>query len=67
MLSHPQPGQRVVIHYASRALPMPHHGATGTVVIAGKGKPRNHLIQLADGQRVVVPAGHLNKLVEPHQ
>jgi hypothetical protein len=44
---------------------MPHQGSRGTVVIAGKGKPRNHLIQLADGQRVVVPAGNLNKIVEP--
>lgn len=61
MLNHPRPGQRVVIHYAKQKLPMPHHGQHGTVIVAGKGIPRNHLIETDAGQSVVVPAGNLNK------
>jgi hypothetical protein len=37
---------------------MPHHGKTGTVLMPGKGKPRNHLIDIR-GIRVAVPCGNL--------
>ncbi len=68
MLSHPQIGQRVELRYAparravcrsgdGRAL----HGCFGTVLVAGRGRPRNHLIRLDDGREVIVPAGNLRK------
>ena len=36
MLSHPLIGQPVVIHYAKKMRPIPHHGLRGTVIVAGK-------------------------------
>jgi hypothetical protein len=41
---------------------MPHQGQRGTVVISGKGKPRNHLIQTDSGHRVTVPAGNIKRV-----
>jgi hypothetical protein len=35
------------------------HGASGTVTIVSRGKPRNHLVRLDDGRLVVVPCGNL--------
>jgi hypothetical protein len=61
MISCPRPGQVVQVHYRKSVAPfMPHHGRRGTVVISGRGKPRNHLVDL-DGERVVVNAGHLRR------
>lgn len=62
MLSSPKIGQRVRLHYAKhyRHL-MPYHGQEGIVVIASKGRPRNHMVLLKSGKRVVVPAGNLIK------
>lgn len=57
VLSNPRLLQPVRLHYKNRA--MPHHGKCGVVVIVGKGRPRNHGVQLEDGTRTVVPAGNL--------
>jgi hypothetical protein len=60
MLSNPRPGQRVRLHYANaRRYFFVYYGRSGTVEIAGKGRPRNHLVRLDDGTRVIVPAGNL--------
>lgn len=61
MLSAPAVGQRVALRYrpALRGLVGGLHGARGTIVLAGRGRPRNHLVRLDDGRRVIVPAGHL--------
>jgi hypothetical protein len=45
---------------------MPHHGKTGTVLTAGKGKPRNHLIDIR-GTRVAVPCGNLRPWMKGEQ
>ena len=60
MLVNPQKGQPVELRYREklRAL-FEHHGKRGVVEIAGRGKPRNHLIRLESGERIVVPCGHL--------
>ncbi|MEA1050475.1 hypothetical protein U5801_11735 [Lamprobacter modestohalophilus] len=60
MILNPRIGQRVRLHYAKRASGfMPHHGCEGSVLIAGRARPRNHLVQLSDGQQIVVPCGNL--------
>lgn len=60
MLSSPKPGQRVQLWYGHpHRDTMPHHGKAGVVVFAGKGRPRNHLVRLADGTLVIVPAGNI--------
>jgi len=60
MLLNPQPGTRVRIWYRARLREwMPYHNSVGFVLISGRGKPRNHLVQLDDGTMVVVPCGHL--------
>jgi len=40
---------------------MPHHGAIGRVIVAGRGKPRNHMI-VAGFTKVVVPCGNLRNI-----
>lgn len=60
MMSNPKPGQRCRLHYATKRRG-PLHGKAGTVEIASKGRPRNHLVQLDDGTRVVVPCGNLQR------
>ena len=63
MLTCPRIGQPVRLHYARRLVDAgaaPHHGKIGAVVIRKtKGKPRNHLIRLADGLLLIVPCGNL--------
>ena len=62
MLANPKPNQPVRIHYGKRyAHTMPLHGRTGRVVIASKGRPRNHLVEV-DGKQFVIPCGNLNKV-----
>ena len=63
MLRNPRQGQRVQRHDAKhdRGL-MPYHGRPATVLVAGTCRPRNHLVVLEDGIRVVVPAGNLQAL-----
>jgi len=71
MVSCPRIGQVVQIWYrdAVRAL-MPHHGKVGRVVLASRGRPRNHMVEVDSCERVgehlavtrvriVVPAGNL--------
>lgn len=64
MLSSPKAGQRVRLHYAARWRPFTPHGETGTVETAGRGRPRNHLVRLDDGRRLIVPAGNLTPIPE---
>lgn len=66
MLTCPKIGQQVVLHYARKSVERgtaPHHGKVGTVVARKtKGRPRNHLISLAGGLLIVVPAGNINRM-----
>lgn len=63
MLLNPKVGSRARIWYgkASRYF-MPYHGMVCTVLKSGRGSPRNHLVELRDGRRVIVPCGNLNRL-----
>lgn len=65
MLSNPKLGTRVILHYAQKWRDVPHiyttlHGRIGTVVARGKGKPRNHAVEI-DGVIHSVPSGNLNQ------
>ena len=61
MLANPRPGQRVRVWYGKRyAHTMPLHDRAGRVVIASKGKPRNHLV-IVDDRLFVIPCGNLRK------
>jgi hypothetical protein len=62
MLVNPRPGDRVQLRYRASLRSLCPHGATGTIVVAGKGKPRNHLVRLDDGRELMVPCGHITKL-----
>ena len=70
MIRQPKPGQRVRIHYATRAkrkglaVPaevMPWHGATGVIVTVPRGRrgPCNVGVRIDAGEVVVVPRGNL--------
>lgn len=61
MVSSPKPGQPVQCWYKDRG--MPHHGKVGVVRIVGKGRPRNHGVEIG-GVIVVVPAGNLRPVKE---
>jgi hypothetical protein len=61
MLLNPRLGQQVQVWYRAELRWMPYHGRIGTVVAAGRGKPRNHLLEI-DGQRVVVPCGNVRRV-----
>jgi hypothetical protein len=64
MYANPKQREAVLIWYAkSYAGSMPYHGKIGKVVIPGKGKPRNHCIDV-DGIRVAIPCGNLQKISE---
>lgn len=60
-MRNPKAGDRCRLHYRkAMAGFMPHHGKCGTVVIVGKGRPRNHGVRLDGcGTTTVVPAGNL--------
>lgn len=71
MIASPTIGQPVQVWYAEKGPPLmpgwcrqrmrtvaPRHGRTGVVVVASRGKPRNHGIDI-DGTLVVVPCGNL--------
>jgi hypothetical protein len=64
MLSCPKVGTLVQVWYAAqwRAF-MPLHGRLGIVRVSGRGRPRNHGVEI-DGVVWVVPAGNLRKPVE---
>lgn len=61
MVASPQVGQRVRARYNKRCRDtMPYHDRLGTVVVAGRGKPRNHGVRFdGDEHLVVVPCGNL--------
>jgi hypothetical protein len=61
MISSPKVGQRVQVWYRKEwAAFMPWHGKLGTVVVASRGKPRNHGVFIPGfATIVVVPAGNL--------
>lgn len=63
MISNPRPGQRVRAHYAARSVAgAPYHGRIGTVVVAGRGRPRNHGVRFDGDEHVtVIPAGNLQR------
>ena len=58
MVTNPRPGQMIMAWYKDKS--MPYHGKVGRVLLAGKGRPRNHLVEI-DGVKVVIPAGNLRK------
>ena len=61
MLSNPKPNDRVEIRYAKHKRSIAKlHGKRGVVVIAGRGRPRNHGVEV-DGVLYVIPAGQLFK------
>lgn len=63
MILNPKVGSQVQIWYR-KALSeiMPYHGEVGTVIIASRGKPRNHGIMLERGVMVSVPCGNIRKI-----
>jgi len=60
MMLNPTPGQRIQIWYRKSNSHLPYHGKHGYVLMAGRGKPRNHLISVR-GVPVVVPCGNVRK------
>lgn len=53
MISHPKIGTVVMVWYAAKARhARPLHGKTGTVIIASKGRPRNHGILIGGAMSV---------------
>lgn len=61
MLSNPEVGQAVELRYSPGRRRLTHlHGKAGTVVVRGKGRPRNHGV-MVEGTLYVVPAGQLRK------
>ncbi len=61
MIVNPRIGQRVRIHYrAAVSVHMPYHAHIGIVRIRGRGRPRNHGIEI-DGQIISVPCGNLQR------
>ena len=62
MIVNPRVGQIVQCWYAAKhAHRWPYHGKLGLVLIAGRSKPRNHLIDI-DGKKVVVPCGNIRSV-----
>jgi len=62
MVASPKPGQRVKIWYRKENRYLRYHASIGTVLISGRGKPRNHLIGIGSGHKVVVPCGNLQRV-----
>lgn len=59
MICAPRVGQVVQLWYGAKSRAgMPLHGRLGTVVVSGRGKPRNHGVEI-DGVRHVVPCGNV--------
>ena len=61
MMANPQRGERVRIHYRESCAHFPLQGKIGVVVIVGKGKPRNHVVEV-EGTLYSVPCGNLQKI-----
>lgn len=60
MTANPRPGQRVQVWYRASLRWLPYHGQVGVVVVASKGRPRNHGVRIGE-REVVVPCGNLRK------
>jgi len=61
MIANPRLGQSVRIHYAKRYGDyMPLQDLIGTVVVIGRGRPRNHGVEVA-GRIYCIPCGNLIK------
>jgi len=61
MLTNPRRGQVVVVWYReSLRVICRCHGKHGRVLAAGRGKPRDHLVEV-DNEPVFIPAGNLRK------
>jgi hypothetical protein len=62
VISNPRPGMLVLVWYRLEArICSPLHGKLGRVVVAGRGKPRNHGVKI--GRHVyVIPAGNLQEV-----
>jgi hypothetical protein len=59
MLSSPKVGSRVRIRYNAKVRKiMPLHDAVGVITLSGRGRPRNHEVEVA-GVRYCVPCGNL--------
>ncbi len=63
MLINPRPGERVELRYRPALRPYFLHGRRGTVTVVGRGKPRNHGVEI-EGRLVVVPCGNCFKVSE---
>lgn len=62
MMASPRPGTLVRLTYRKALHGVaPWQGKTGTVVVSGRGKPRNHPVEV-EGRLVVVPCGHLTPI-----
>jgi hypothetical protein len=61
MMSYPRIGSVVQLWYGKKWRPVaPLHGRTGTVKVSGRGKPRNHGVEI-DGTVYVVPCGNIRR------
>lgn len=60
MILNPRIGAVYQVWYRKSARHLPLHGRCGRAVIAGRGTPRNHGIEI-DGRLRVVPCGNLRK------
>lgn len=65
-MSNPKVGRPCRIWYAEKMRPlMPHHGMAGVILIAAKGKPRNHMVRVCPScagiasKELAIPAGNL--------
>ncbi len=61
MLINPRLGSAALVWYRAGVREhMPYHGLVAVVRGAGRGRPRNHAVEI-DGRLVVVPCGNLRK------
>lgn len=66
MILNPRPGSIVQIWYRPGLRDwMPYHGRHARVIVASRGRPRNHLVRLRGGILVVVPCGNIRSAGEP--
>jgi hypothetical protein len=63
VIANPKPGQRVELRYRESLRAICPRGARGVVIVAGCGRPRNHMVRLDDGREMIVPCGHMIKEV----
>jgi len=61
MLANPHIGKLVKVWYRKENRHLQFHNKRGFVLIASRGRPRNHLISIIDGPVVVVPCGNLQE------